>query len=121
MVLPSCRLPEAPILQVSAIAVRRAIDHDHPNTGMYYLLTTLTFLYLFNCYSMFSSSARSLTKGEFLKVYLVMFLCRCIQTMCTNPIYPAMPYLAMSPENSSCFGLILDRGGGAIVTIFSVR
>jgi hypothetical protein len=32
--------------------------------------------------------------------------------MQTNPSYPAIPYLAMSPENSSCFGLILDRGGG---------
>ena len=32
--------------------------------------------------------------------------------MCTNNSYPVIPYLAMSPENSSCFGLILDRGGG---------
>jgi hypothetical protein len=61
---------------------------------------------------MFSGSARSLTKGDFLKAYLVMFLCRCIQTTCTNPSYPVLPYLAMSPENSSCFGLVLDRGGG---------
>jgi hypothetical protein len=118
MVLPSCRLPEAPILQVSAIAIRRAIDHDHPNTGMYYLLTTLTFLYLFNCYSMFSSSARSLTKGEFLKVYLVMFLCCCIKTICTNPSHLVIPYLAMSLENSSCFGLILDRGGASLSRCF---
>ena len=55
---------------------------------------------------------RSLTKGEFLKVYLVMFLCHCIETTRTNPSYPAIPYLTMSPEkNSSRFGLILDRGG----------
>ena len=60
---------------------------------------------------MCSSSARSLTKGKFLKVYLVMFLCRCIKTMRTNPSYPAIPYLGMSPENSSCFGLISDGGG----------
>jgi hypothetical protein len=44
MVPPSYRLPEAPILQVSAIAERRAIDQDHRNTGMYILLMTLTFL-----------------------------------------------------------------------------
>ena len=61
---------------------------------------------------MCSGSARSLTKGEFLKVYLANFLCRCIETTCTNPSYPAIPYLAMSPENSSCFGLISDMGGG---------
>jgi hypothetical protein len=44
MVPPSHRLPEAPILQVSAIAVCPAIDHDHRNTGMNFLLTTFTFL-----------------------------------------------------------------------------
>ncbi len=31
--------------------------------------------------------------------------------MRTNPSYPGIPYLAMSPENSSCFGLISDGGG----------
>jgi hypothetical protein len=61
---------------------------------------------------MCSSLARSLTNGEFLKIYLVIFLRGCIKTTCTNPIYPAIPYLEMSPDNSSCFGLILDRGGG---------
>ncbi len=60
---------------------------------------------------MCSGSARSLTKGKFLMVYLVMFLCRCIKTKCTNPSYLAIPYLGMSPENSSRFGLISDGGG----------
>jgi hypothetical protein len=45
------------------------------------------------------ASMRSLTKGEFLKEYLVMFLCRCIETTRTNPSYLAIPYLTMSPEN----------------------
>ncbi len=61
---------------------------------------------------MCSGSARSLTKGEFLKIYLVLFLCRCIETTQTNPSYLVIPCLAMSPENSSCFGLISDGGGG---------
>ncbi len=61
---------------------------------------------------MCSGSARSLTKGEFLKVYLAIFLCHCIETTCTNPSYLAISYLAMSPEKSSCFGLISDMGGG---------
>jgi hypothetical protein len=70
---------------------------------------------------MCSGSARSLTKGKFLKVYLMMFLCRFIETLRTNPSYPAIPYLGMSSENSSRFGLISDGGGGsAIVTMFSV-
>jgi hypothetical protein len=36
MVPTSHRLPAALILQVSAIVVRRAIDHDHRNTVMYF-------------------------------------------------------------------------------------
>jgi hypothetical protein len=49
MVPPSRRLPTAQILQVSTIAVHRAIDLDLCNTAMYFLLTTLTLiLYLFN-------------------------------------------------------------------------
>jgi hypothetical protein len=43
MVPPRHRLPAAPILQVSAIAVRHMIDHDHRNTAIYFLLMTLTF------------------------------------------------------------------------------
>ncbi len=61
---------------------------------------------------MCSGSEPSLTKSDLLKIYLVFFLCCCIETTCTNPIYPAIPYSAMSPENSSCIGLISDRGRG---------
>jgi hypothetical protein len=43
IVPPSCWLPVAPILQVSAIAVHQAIDHNHCNTVMYFFLWTLTF------------------------------------------------------------------------------
>ena len=61
---------------------------------------------------MCGDSAPSLTKGEFLKIYLMIFVCRCIETTRTNPIYLAIPYLAMSPENSSCFGLISGKERG---------
>ncbi len=44
MVPPSPWLPAALILQVSAIVIRRAINHDHCNMAMYFFLTTLTFL-----------------------------------------------------------------------------
>ena len=108
---PSLRLSEAPTYRwVQSLYVTRSITIIATRRCTVYWWHYL-FFYLLNCYSMFSSSARSLTKGEFLKVYLVMFLCRCIETTCTNPSYPAIPYLAMSPENSSCFGLILDRRG----------
>jgi hypothetical protein len=30
----------------------------------------------------------------------------------TNPSYPAISYLAMSPENSSCFWPDFGQGGG---------
>jgi hypothetical protein len=43
MVPPSHQLKAAQILQVSVIAVRHVIDHDHRNTAMYFLLMTLTF------------------------------------------------------------------------------
>ena len=43
MAPPSRLLPMAPMLQVSAIVVRPAIDHHHCNMAMYFLLTTLTF------------------------------------------------------------------------------
>ncbi len=37
MVPPGCRLPVAQILQVSAIAIRRAIDIDIRNTAIQFL------------------------------------------------------------------------------------
>jgi hypothetical protein len=40
---PSCLLQTAPMTQVSAIAVCCAIDHNHRNMAIYFLLTTLTF------------------------------------------------------------------------------
>jgi hypothetical protein len=42
MVPPSRQLPASPILQVSAIAICCAINHDHRNMGMYFFLMTLT-------------------------------------------------------------------------------
>ena len=65
---------------------------------------------------MCSGSARSLPKGEFLKMYLVIFLCRCIKT----------PHLSGDTLFGDVAGeLILfwtdfGKGGGAIVTMFSV-
>ncbi len=42
MVPTSRRLPAALILEVSVIAVRRTMVHNHQNTAMYFLLTALT-------------------------------------------------------------------------------
>ncbi len=73
--------------------------------------TNLSFIYL-TINLMCSHSACLLTKVEFLKIYLVLLLCRCIEMTCTNSSYPSILYLAMPPKYSSCFGLISDRGGG---------
>jgi hypothetical protein len=48
MISPARRLPAAPILQVSAIAVCRAIDLDLRNTAMQYFYVKLT-VSLFYC------------------------------------------------------------------------
>ena len=47
MIPPARRLPAASILQVSAIAVRRAIDLDHRNTAMqfFYMKLSVSLLY----------------------------------------------------------------------------
>ncbi len=42
MVPTSRRLPAAPILEISEIAVRRTMAHNHQNTAMYFILTALT-------------------------------------------------------------------------------
>jgi hypothetical protein len=42
MISPARRLPAASILQVSAIAVRRAIDLDHRNTAMQFFYVKLS-------------------------------------------------------------------------------
>jgi hypothetical protein len=65
------------------------------------------FFYLFNCYSMSSSSARLLSKGEFLKVYHMMFFCHYIEMMCTNN--PS--YLDVAGE-LILFWLDFGQGGG---------
>ena len=46
MIFPACRLPAAPILQVSVIAIHCAIDIDHRKTAMqlfklFYILLTI--------------------------------------------------------------------------------
>jgi hypothetical protein len=49
MISPARWLPAASILQVSAIAVRRAIDIDHHNTAMqlfFYMKRTVIFYFI---------------------------------------------------------------------------
>jgi hypothetical protein len=43
MISPACRLPAAPILQVSAIAVNCATNINHRNTAMQFFSVKLTF------------------------------------------------------------------------------
>jgi hypothetical protein len=41
----------------------------------------------------------------------------CIKTTCTDPCYSVIFFLPMSPESSSCFGMISDEGGGVILAM----
>jgi hypothetical protein len=87
MVPPSRRLPAAPILQVSAIAVRRAINHDHRNTkhgDVTFIDKTNCSFYFIHYNSTGSGLARLFTKGEFYKLLLLLFWRTCIKTTQTN-------------------------------------
>ncbi len=44
---------------------------------------------------------------------LCFFCGRCMETTRTDPCYLVIFFLPMSPESSSCFGMISDEGGGA--------
>jgi len=50
MIAPARRLPVASILQVSAIAIRRAIDIDHRNMAMQFFLHETNCFFLFIAY-----------------------------------------------------------------------
>ncbi len=108
---PSHWLPASSILQVGAIAVCCAIDHDHCNPGMYFFDDTI-FSFIYFDIILYAAAQHACWQKVSFKDISYAFLCRCIETMRTNPSYPVLPYLAMLPEYSSCFGLILDRGGG---------
>jgi len=111
------RLPAASILQVSTIAVRRAIDIDHRNTAMqfFYMKRTVSFYFI----DYYSADRRALgQKVCFFSEYLCFFLGRCIESTRTDPSYPPIYFSLVSPESSSCFGMISDEGSvGAIVMV----
>ena len=48
----------------------------------------------------------------FFSEYLCFLFGRCVNSMRTDPSYPPMYFLPMPPESSTCFGMILNEGGG---------
>ena len=92
------RLPAASILQVSAIAVRRAIDIDHRNTAMQFFLMKRTVSFYFIDYYY-----RPLTGVHWDKRYVFLvntcaFFGRCIESMRTDPSYPTIYFLPVPPS-----------------------
>ena len=66
MISPARRLLVASILQVSAIAVCRAIDIDHRNTAMQFLyMKQIVSFYFIDYYSIDRWPAHTGTKGMF--------------------------------------------------------
>ena len=48
----------------------------------------------------------------FFSEYLCFLFGRCVESTRTDPRYPPIYFLPMLPESSSCFGMVLDEGGG---------
>jgi len=112
MISPARRLPAASILQVSAIAVRRAIDIDHRNTAMQFF-TWIELFFLFYWLLFY----RPLTGAPWDK-NTCAFFCRCIESTRTDPSYPPIYFSLVPPVSLTCFGMISDEGsGGAIVMV----
>ena len=120
MVPTSRRLPAAPSLEVSIIAVRCTMAHDHQNTAMYFLLTALT-LQLF--YWLFYLLHWIRVLGDIRWVLGVMtrdfFVAvaskRCAQTPATW--WYSFCQCHPSPRHVSAWFRM--RGGGAIVAMLS--
>ena len=48
---------------------------------------------------------------------MCFFFGRCIESTRTDPSYPPIYFSPMPPESSSCFGMILDKGGGSAMVM----
>ncbi len=79
-----------------------------------FLCVTNEFFILFNInLSAADRHARGL-KICFFCEYLCFF-CRCFETTRTDPSYPPIFFWPMPLESLSCFGMILDKGGAALL------
>ncbi len=107
LVPPARCLPEVSNKQLSKLVICHKINLDRHNMAMFFCITNYFFiLFLFS-----TGSHTCWLKVSFLKVILVIFLCRCTKMMRTNLSYPPI-FLATLPLFLSCFGFVLARGGG---------
>jgi hypothetical protein len=115
MVPPICRLLVAPILQVSAITIRLAIDHDHWDPAMWLLSMKLSNALL---YCLIFYVKRLSVPGDKRRVFEMIacafLLGRCIETTRTDPSYSPIFFLPQPPKSALYFGVILDLGGTAL-------
>ncbi len=118
MVPTSLRLPAAPILEVSVIAVRRTMVHDHWNTAMYFLLTALT-LQLF--YWLFYLLHWISTLGDTRWVMGVMtrafFVAVALKRGALTPATWWYSFCRCHPSPCNVSAWFRMRGGGAIVAM----
>ncbi len=86
-------------LEVSAIAVRRAIDHNDSDAVMYFLSMKLTnslfYSLLFYVHRLGGRAGGQ--KVRFLCYFIVLFLFRWFDTMRTDLSYPPIPFFSVSP------------------------
>ena len=85
-----------------------------------FFMWTYMFHYYIDCYSVGHRWMRLLTKGKFFSEYTCFSIGRCVKSMHTDPICCPPIFFVCLPCPSSCFGIILDRGGGGMVTMFFV-
>ncbi len=120
MVPPIRRLPAAPILQVSAIAVRRATDNDHYNPVMWLTLMKLTnSLFYWLLFYVQWLSAHADWRWVF-EVIARVFSCLMIRYDVHLPQLLVDILFAVTPLVLVMFRHDFGRGGrGTIVTILS--
>ncbi len=58
------------------------------------------------------AAALARRKVCFLSDYLCFLFGRCVESTRTDTSYPPIYYFPMLLKSSSCFGMILDKGGG---------
>jgi len=114
MISPARRLPAAPILQVSAIAVCRAIDLDLRNTAMQFLDVKLTFSLL---YLLLFCMPLTGTHGDKRYVFLVntcaFYLAVASNQRALTPAIRRYIFCRNPPSPRRVRGMVSDEGGGA--------
>ena len=114
MISPAHRLPAAPILQVSAIAVCCAIDLDLRNTAMQFLDVKLTFsLFYLLLFCMPLSDAHGDKRYVFLVNTCAFYFAVASNQRALTPAIRRYIFCRDPPSPRRVRGMVSDEGGGA--------